>query len=371
MKKKLLIIFLIVVMLEITLFNINSYRVLNNDLKKEFFEQDFLYYNTENGTTYIEIENINCEVKTVHIELGIEGNVAYRVLYADETSSNLKDVPEKEYVSEYENSKYIPMYLSGQSEKIAIEIEAENIPINKVSINEKIPFNFNFVRVLVVYAIIVFIYLLKTREMFKNPYSEVNFKQEITLNIILFVFLICLTLLSAYSVEQNVLTYDFYSRDFVLALSKGQVHLEEIPHEDLVSLENPYDVGARVESGLQKDIDYIWDAAYYEGKYYVYFGILPAIVLMLPYYLLTGKLMTTRVAVLIFSVLAAVSLLALVKNVFKRFFEKLPFKFMVFSLLMVLFGSQILYLNGIPRFYELAIISALFFSTLRNKFHVL
>ena len=184
------------------------------------------------------------------------------------------------------------------------------------------------------------------------------------------VFLLCVTLLSAYSVEQNVLTYDFYSKDFVMALSKGQVHLEEIPHENLVNLENPYDSYARAEC-LEKDIDYIWDAAYYEGKYYVYFGILPAIVLMLPYYLLTGKLMTTRVAVLIFSILAAVSLLSLVKNVFKRFFEKLPFKFMVFSLLIVLFGSQILYLNGIPRFYELAIISALFFATLRNKFYVL
>lgn len=371
MKKKLLIIFLIVVILELTLFNVNSYRVLNNDSKKEFFEKDFLYYNTEDVITYIEIENIDCEVKTVHIELGIEGNVAYRVLYADETTSNLKEMPIKEYISEYENSKYIPVYLSGKSEKIAIEIREPNIPINKVSINEKIPFNFNLARVFIVYAIAVFIYLLKTHEIFKIPYSEVNFKQEITLNAILCVFLLCVTLLSAYSVEQNVLTYDFYSKDFVLALSKGQVHLEAIPHEVLVNLENPYDVEARAESGLAKDIDYIWDAAYYEGKYYVYFGILPAVVLMVPYYLLTGKLMTTRVAVLIFSILAAVSLLSLVKNVFKRFFEKLPFKFMVLSLLMVLFGSQILYLNGIPRFYELAIISALFFSTLRNKFYVL
>lgn len=370
MKKKLLIIFLIVVMLEITLFNVNSYRVLNNNSKKDFFEKDFIYYNTENETTYIEIENVDCEVKTVHIELGIEGNVAYRVLYVDETSSNLKHLPVKEYISEYENSKYIPVFLSGESEKIAIEILGSNVPINKVSINEKIPFNFKYIRVLIVYAIAVFIYCLKTREMFKIPYSEVNFKQEIILNTIIFVFLLCVILLSSYSVEQNALTYDFYSKDFVLALSKGQVHLEEIPHENLVNLENPYDPYARAEC-LEKDIDYIWDAAYYDGKYYVYFGILPAIVLMLPYYLITSKLMTTRVAVLIFSILAAVSLFALVKNVFKRFFEKLPFKFMVFSLLMVLFGSQILYLNGIPRFYELAIISALFFASLRNKFYVL
>lgn len=366
MKKKLLIIFLIVVILEITLFNINSYRVLNNNLKKEFVEKDFTYFDTGRDVTYIEIDNIDCEVKTVHIDLNRYGNIGYRVLYTDETTSNLRETPIKEYVSEYKNSQYIPVYLSGKSEKIGIEIFSKDIPINMISINEKIPFNFNFIRVLVLFLIITFIYLLKTREIFKITYSDKNFKQEMILNTILLVFLLCMAFISQYSVNQKELMFDFYSEDFVLALSKGQIYLEKVPHEGLANLENPYDFGAREANNLVKDSDYIWDVAYYNGKYYVYFGILPAIILLLPYYILTGKLMTTRVAVLCFSILASITLLGILKNVFKRFFKEVPFKYMVCSLFILLFGSQILYLNGIPRFYELAIVSSLFFVTLRN-----
>jgi hypothetical protein len=371
MKKKLFIILLIVIILELTLFNINSYRVLNNNSKKEFTEEDFIYSEDDEYRTYIEIDNINTEVKTVHIELDIEYNVKYRVLYADETSSNLKGMPQKEYVIENENSKYIPCYLSGESSKIAIEIQDENVKIEKVTINEKIPFHFNLARVIIVYGIIAFIYLLKTREIFKIPYSENNFKQEIILNAILCVFLIIICFLSNYSRDQVNIYYDFYSRDFVLALSKGQVHLEEVPNEDLVNLDNPYDFGQRTANGLLKDRDYIWDAVYYNGNYYVYFGILPALVLMLPYYKITGNLMTTQTAVMIFSIFAVICLLEILRNIFKRFFKKVPFKYMVFSLMILLFGSQILWLNGIPRFYELAIISALFFASLRNKLYVL
>ncbi len=44
---------------------------------------------------------------------------------------------------------------------------------------------------------------------------------------------------------------------------------------------------------------YIWDAAYYKEKYYVYFGIVPEAVLFLPYYLITGKDLSTM-AVIVF-----------------------------------------------------------------------
>jgi hypothetical protein len=371
MKKKLFIILLIVVILELTLFNINSYRVLNNNSKKEFTAKDFTYDETQEDVTYIEIDNINTEVKTVHIELGITGNVIYRVLYADETSSSLKEMPQKEYVSEYENSKYIPCYLSGESSKIAIEVQSENVEIESVTINEKIPFHFNFLRVIILYIIIAFVYLLKTREIFKIPYSGQNIKQELVLNSIICVFLIIICLLSNYSRDQENIVYDFYSLDFIQALAKGQVYLDEVPNETLVNLDNPYDLGERIENGLVKDRDYIWDAAYYNGKYYVYFGILPAITLMLPYYKITSNFMTCQTAVMIFSILAGISLLEIIRNIFNRFFKEVPFKFMVFSLIIILFGSQILWLNGIPRFYELAIISALFFASLRNKFYVL
>lgn len=357
---QLFIILLIVLILEITLFNINSYRVLSDSLKKEYTQDDFEYVETLDGSTYIEIENIDTEIKTVKLELDTFESVDYEVLYTDTTSSNFKELPSKKYINDYENSKYIPTYFSGESKSIGIKVFSDFINIEKVTINAKIPFNFNIVRIIVVYGIISFIYFLKTQEIFKISYSRKNIFQAITLLFVLFVFILIIYFISEYSRNPSE-EYDFYSKDFVHALSKGQVHLETEPGKKLMELDNPYDDGERVQKGLTRGNDFLWDVAYYEGKYYVYFGILPAI-LMLPYHLITGEYVSTALAVLIFSIITAISLKELIENVFNRFFKEVPFKFMVFSLIILLFGSQILWLNGIPRFYELSVISALCFA---------
>lgn len=361
MKKKLLIILLIVVMLELTLFNINSYRVLSSNSKLEYAKDDFKnVYTDEEDEIYIEIDNINTEIKTIHLELNTLKNVDYQVFYTDATSSSLKDLPKKKYIGTSEKSKYIPCYLSGESKLIGIKVFSELAEVEKVTINEKIPFEFNLARVIVLFGIITFVYLLKTLECYKIPYSIKNFEQELTLIFVLCVFVLITCLINQYSINPKEIE-DFYSVDFVHALSKGQVHLEREPSDKFKSLENPYDGGERTRAGLKRGSDYLWDVAYFEGKYYVYFGILPAI-LMLPYHLITGNYIGTPAVVLIFSLLTAISFKSLIKHIFKRYFSEVPFKFMVFSLIILLFGSQILWVNGIPRFYELSIISALFFA---------
>lgn len=361
MKKNLLIIFLIVVVLEIALFNFNSFRILNDNSKQEYTQEDFEYVQNEGEEelVYIKIENVNTEIKTLHLELDTFEPVDYQLFYTDKTSSNLRGLPAKKYIEDYENSKYIPCYLSGESKTIGIKVFSGFASIEKVTINEKIPFHFSIPRVIVLYGIIVFIYLLKTQEIFKIPFSNKNFNQELILLIVLFVFILLIFIITHYNsnLEEE---YDFYSKDFVHALSKGQIYLDTEPSEKLMNLENPYDDGERIENDLRRGRDFLWDTAYYNGKYYVYFGILPAI-LMLPYHLITGEYIKTVTAVLVFSIFTAISLKALIKNVFDRFFKDVPFKFMVFSFIILLFGSQILWLDGIPRFYELSIISALFF----------
>ena len=49
-------------------------------------------------------------------------------------------------------------------------------------------------------------------------------------------------------------------------------------------MKNPYDTIALQAAGIGYRADY----AYHNGKYYVYFGIVPVLLLYLPYYLLTG-----------------------------------------------------------------------------------
>ncbi len=68
------------------------------------------------------------------------------------------------------------------------------------------------------------------------------------------------------------------------ALKHGQFALLVKPDPILATLDNPYDVAARSESGAQ----YLWDCAYYKGNYYCYFGIGPCLFIMFPVYWLSG-----------------------------------------------------------------------------------
>ena len=54
---------------------------------------------------------------------------------------------------------------------------------------------------------------------------------------------------------------------------------------------------------MERDIDYKWDTAFYNGHQYIYFGVLPALIIFLPFYLLTNKYLKISIVVFAFSIL--------------------------------------------------------------------
>lgn len=55
------------------------------------------------------------------------------------------------------------------------------------------------------------------------------------------------------------------------AFQQGQTHLLVEPSPELLNLEDPYDFEQR------KGLDYLWDVSLYDGKYYLYWGPVPAV----------------------------------------------------------------------------------------------
>lgn len=72
------------------------------------------------------------------------------------------------------------------------------------------------------------------------------------------------------------------------ALIHGHTSLDlEVPPA-LAAMENPYDYEARSKL-MSETGDYaMFDYAFYNGKYYCYFGVAPALLLYAPYQLFTG-----------------------------------------------------------------------------------
>jgi hypothetical protein len=77
------------------------------------------------------------------------------------------------------------------------------------------------------------------------------------------------------------------------AFLAGQTSLLVQPPAELLALPNPYDPIRNAEYRLH-------DASLYRGKYYLYFGPTPALVLFLPFKVLTGSHLPSRVAVALF-----------------------------------------------------------------------
>ncbi len=95
---------------------------------------------------------------------------------------------------------------------------------------------------------------------------------------------------------------------------EGQLHLKVVVPEELQRLPDPYDPAKRPRGlGLH-------DATYYRGKYYLYFGAAPVVVLMLPFRLWTGIDLPLAVATLAFAYGGFLASVALWLAVRRRYF---------------------------------------------------
>lgn len=364
--------FIIALFLEVIVFNITSYRILFGKFnEKKFSNFEFSHY--DDDIAFIEINNINEKVGTVKLEFNDTDYAEYRVYYSDSTTDKYVGLKEKTYIENYEKSKYMPVYLSGNVKSFMISVPKsvyDDGEIYSIVINDKIPFDFNIVRFIIVLVILVFGNSLKNNEIFCANYSKKNLKQEYILIGVLVIFLILLTLINACSNAEISMGKDFissistnegiYNKDFVNSLINKKFYLLEEPSEKLLSLENPYDNFTR-DSIVQRDVDYKWDTALYNGHQYVYFGILPLLITFLPFYLLTYKYLKVSVVIFTFSIFIFVLLKEILTKILQKYFDNIPFKNVVYSLIILCSGSLILYANGIPRVYELVIIVGLYF----------
>ena len=117
--------------------------------------------------------------------------------------------------------------------------------------------------------------------------------------------------------------FDSYSRQYehmAEALLEGRLYLDYGDmDEGLLRLENPYDPAEREEAG----VSYHWDHAFYDGHYYMYFGVVPVILLFLPFRAITGMSLDTLDATRIFVALFICGVFAVLYLIAFRFFRQM------------------------------------------------
>lgn len=138
------------------------------------------------------------------------------------------------------------------------------------------------------------------------------------------------------------------------AILDGRIDFAYGDEGELAKLENPYSPEERRETGVK----YHWDHAYYNGHYYMYFGVVPVFLVFIPFRLLTGSALTTYHATQIFAALVIIGIFALFHLLAKLFFKKLPYS--VYLMLSAAFSvMSIWYSIAEPALYCTAITSAM------------
>ena len=254
---------------------------------------------------------------------------------------------------------YMPLKEMGEVESLKIELDIDasrylntdqmpTIIIDRVEFDSYFPLIINPLRIGLIFGAVLLVVNFKKLFISKVVNEEQAFYQRIEKailwsGVILFVLFVvrALALNSTYFVKYDELYLGGTSSNNIYyqqldAYIKGQLHLDVPTNSALSALENPYDPGQR------GGIEYLWDHAFYNGKYYCYYGHAPIYLVMLPVYWIS-RYVPTNLFVLQLGVLFSIfAFLLAAVQVFKLFIKKTNHLFVILTLISIAFGSLLL-----------------------------
>ena len=159
-----------------------------------------------------------------------------------------------------------------------------------------------------------------------------------------------------YSTEiRTSMQYNYVAR----ALAKGQVWLDIKPAKVLSEISDPYNPSIR-KAALQKAGETAYtDFAFYKGRYYSYFGVLPVILFFLPYYQITGKDLSTGMVILLLCLVFVVAAFWFVYTLLQKYFRQTSLGLYLILTTAFFAGSQIIYALQMTSLYSLPLLLGL------------
>lgn len=130
----------------------------------------------------------------------------------------------------------------------------------------------------------------------------------------------------------------------------------------LLQMDNPYNYNARQDLNLANGAVFFWDHAYFQGHYYSYFGVIPAVILFAPYQALTGSWLPISVASVIFAVGFTIFAVLLILKLVKRYFPEASLGMSLLSLIAFMFANSLWYYVFCPSFYGIPVLSSMMFT---------
>ena len=372
------------VILEISFFNFRHYESLffknyqeltNYTIGEGLNCEDNKCSITNPEEAYIEFNNIDNKINNLYLDISSKGvlHLDYDIIFDDEANKIPFNAGSRNYNSKVLNSHYNKINSSGTSNYLKIQFTKTNhkFTINKVSINKQVPLLINNLRLILVSLITLFIFLINSQNKLQD--LKYNFSHSKLITWVIIISLSCffgfLTFFNLRSYSVNKTSQYSQYKNLAHALAKGKVSLDLEVNPKLLALPNPYDTHYR-DANVIRYQEYFWDYAFYNGKYYSYFGVVPCLLTYLPYYALTNEDLPNPIAMSIAITIFIISLFSLLYEVIKKYFPKTSYIYYILLSIFFIMASNIATFTGEATFYSQPIIYAVAFTCLGLKFYI-
>lgn len=321
----------------------------------------------------IEIENIDEKIKYVKLDivcLDQEGNVipsVIKLLATDEGNAIYYMLGNIQIVPSVEKGKYRKVHTYGNMHSLKIEINTNNvshIQIRSIVLNCIIPFGFKLKRLIATFLFLLLVYIVRPSSPIYHwkMGKKLTKGQVIVISVSILLNCFFYTCLIGFNPGMRDMTFSpthmQYSK-LAEALAEGRTNIEVADAEEVSKLSNPYDMELR-ETVVAHEA--VWDVVYYNGKFYVYFGIIPELIFYFPYYLLTGQAFPTWVGIYICSILFVVSIHIFLLQLIRWKFINITIGLYVMLVAVLGSGAGTIVLVLYPAFYNLPVLLAIVFS---------
>ncbi|MDE8702470.1 cytochrome C oxidase Cbb3 [Adlercreutzia equolifaciens] len=348
----------------------------------------------------LEFSHLNTEIHNIKIDFDRDQpaqTIDVKIQFTDSAHQTYFDSTEYTvgvplaHVSTFdEQSKYINLQTAGLVENLRLEIVGDDVSypimLKGLYLNAHHPFEFNGFRFVVALTVLLLGYAFRPGSViYRIRVVENPRKSKAGILFAVFVEVVLVTVFLFYGsnlVGVATSSYNHGSWDgasivntfevggdnaqqyaeLARAMAEGRLYLDEEPPDWLKAMDDPYDKGARDELQKETGEKYLFDVAYYEGHYYVYFGVVPVLLFYLPFYLLTGANFPTAIGVLVMAIAFILGCSALLDRFARYHFRSVSLGMYLLLQMPLVFCCGILYLVKFPTFYSLPIMCGLAFS---------
>ena len=309
----------------------------------------------------IVFKNLDRRITSVYVKPVFDSTADRKVIHTEWTDVVRNDGISKTIYKGLSFTNHISFNNCGKSSELKVYFSGD---ISEVAVNRQIPLYFNGLRLTVVscliFAVIVF---LRKQLRAKAVYFlfEYRFDPSSKKQNLIYVFSVVLLLLFSWFCAFTSSTkfscehppFRQYNEFLVDALLAGQTHLEFGNPEKLLKAERPYDLLWLKDNNYKSGVDWVGDWVWYKGKFYCYFGVVPAVILYVPYKVFTGDYLSNHAGIFLFMAVAVVFMALLWRLCVKRYMPNARFAFYLLSFLALFFAGGLFGPLRFARFYSI------------------